>query len=114
MTEAMVMPMSYVAIDEEEMTYLDGGYQVYINWSGVHLKLTGSETSQLLNDASWGAQIAGAAIAYFINTGAGVIYSVVVGTYGWLMSRMNRNNSGVTLNWSLRTWNPLPSVTDNW
>lgn len=28
MTEAMVMPMSYVAIDEEEMTYLDGGFAI--------------------------------------------------------------------------------------
>lgn len=97
-TSALQFPSHYVPLTEEEMTYVNGGYTVTKNWHSITLKLTGKETAQFLSDASWAAGIVVAATGLGGGVAAAVVGSILCGS-GLVISRMNKNNSGVSFVW---------------
>ena len=112
------MPSNYVGIGANEMEYVEGGYYRVTKWWGVGIHLDGSETAQFLSDASWAAVAICGAIG-IANVFAGGVAAMAIGTEGFIMSRCNRNNSGVTLMWNWTQMagimtNPLPTVIDNY
>ncbi len=112
----LVMPSSYAVMSEDEMTYVEGGYTVTKNLTGIHLRMSGTETAQFLSDASW-ATVTLCSVLGAAQPVAGAVVGAVCGIYGLMISRMNANNSGVTFHWnwpSIVTLNPIPGVTDNY
>ena len=95
---------------------LCGGYTVTKNLTGIHLRMSGTETAQFLSDASW-ATVTLCSVLGAAQPVAGAVVGAVCGIYGLMISRMNANNSGVTFHWnwpSIVTLNPIPGVTDNY
>lgn len=110
----LVMPTKYILINNEEMLYLDGGVKPKAHWWGISIKLSGKETAQFLGDAGWAAS----ALTSLVGLAGGVAsiaVGTILGTYGFVISRMNSNNSGVTFKF---TWaqivSGIPSIVDNY
>lgn len=55
----LVMPSSYAVMDEEEMTYAEGGWRIDVKWWGYNVYLTHSERVKLTD----GQIVAGLATA---------------------------------------------------
>ena len=113
---ALVMPSRYAVMDEKEMMYVEGGYTVTRNITGIYLRLTGKETSQFLSDASWAA-VSICAATGLAGAAAAAVVGGIIGVYGFTISRMNSNNSGVTFYWdwqNLISVNPIPKIKDNY
>jgi len=111
----LVLPSSYAVMDEEEMTYVEGGVSTNVYWWGISIRLDGNETSAFLSDAGWATGILSAGLG-IASVAAGALCGVTLGVYGLMMSIMNRNNSGVTMRWS---WIDiarlaLPQIVDNY
>ena len=53
----LVMPKNYAVVDEEEMTYVDGGWCVDTHWWGWNLYLTHNETKKIFGGAEVNAVI---------------------------------------------------------
>lgn len=115
---ALVMPSSYAVMDEEEMTYVEGGWKKVTKWYGKGIKLSGKETSQFLSDSSWLAIPICALYGGFGSKVAGIIAAGIIGMGGYTISRMNKDNSGVTFMWNWTQLNlapgyKLPVIIDN-
>jgi uncharacterized membrane protein len=54
----LVMPKNYAVVNEEEMTYVDGGWCIERNWWGYNIYLTHRETVGLVLGTVTGAVIA--------------------------------------------------------
>ncbi|MDD6069930.1 MAG: hypothetical protein PUC12_03845 [Clostridiales bacterium] len=115
---ALIMPSSYAVMSEEEMTYVEGGWKRVKTWNGVGVRLSGKETSQFLSDYAFLTAMI-SCVAGCCNKIAGIIATILYSTYGLTISRMNRNNSGVTIMWTLSFLKTplgagLPRVYDNY
>lgn len=84
---ALVMPNNYTVVDEEEMTYVDGGAQVYLNRSCLNKAVclgigAGLSSSTGLNFIRIGMEIFAHAVLYLVGitgTVASVIYDNHIG-----------------------------------
>lgn len=61
--EALVMPKNYAIVNEDEMTYVDGGWCIERHWWGHNIYLTHKETLGLVLGTAASAVIAGLASA---------------------------------------------------
>ena len=106
---AMVLPSNYAVMDEEEMTYLEGGYNLAKTVYGIGIRLTGKETNYILGGDY---QILAAPIAALLGVAFGtasLIVSAAIAPYYFLIKRWNSNNSGVTF----VIGSSIPIVFDN-
>jgi len=44
----LVMPKNYAVVNEEEMTYVNGGFDIDVKWWGYYVYLNHSETQVLI------------------------------------------------------------------
>ena len=75
---ALVMPSSYVVMNEEEMTYVEGGVSVSVKWYGLAIGFTSRDLQGLSialatgSGASWLAAELGAPTLY-----GGITFSMI-------------------------------------
>ncbi|MBQ6039878.1 MAG: hypothetical protein IJL32_03750 [Oscillospiraceae bacterium] len=55
---ALVMPKNFATVDEEEMTYVDGGLSIQHEWWGFRLDLTAQECTDIAIAGGTGVTIA--------------------------------------------------------
>lgn len=111
---ALVMPSSYAVMDEEEMTYVEGGVSAKCKWWGVQITFSGREAEGLLwalttaSGAAWlAAELHAPTVVGGIGWGA-IAASLtvalgVVGGVNWL-----KKGKGFTYH---VTWNGLPWIS---
>jgi hypothetical protein len=94
MTKELLLPVGCQLMDEEEMTYVEGGKTVYHNSSGTITKFTGAETERMLNDTAY---VGAALAAAFGFTSAGPTIALLVALISGMLYLMNRDGSGVSI-----------------
>jgi len=94
----MVMPKNYAVVTEDEMTYVDGGYEKEYHLWGIYYTFTHAETKTLINSLIAGA--AGCTI------GGLYVGTAVFGAYSQIIRNMDEGN-GVHIK---QFWNGLMLV----
>ncbi len=57
-TMALELPNCLVDIDRDEMEYVDGDFNVSVNWYGVNISFSGYETQMIIKAVNVGAGVA--------------------------------------------------------
>ncbi len=76
--EALVMPKNYAVVNEEEMTYVNGGWCIETHWWGCNLYLTHEERRSLTNKS-----IAASLKAAIFSSGIGAAVIAALGSWIW-------------------------------
>ena len=107
---ALVMPSNYAVMNEDEMTYVDGGVSARIRWWGIQITLTGRDAEGLCWALGFGSGAAWLAaelhaptvvggIAWGVIAASLAVATSAVGGINWLKKgkgfTFNRNWSGI-------------------
>jgi len=104
----LVLPNNYVALEQEEMMYLDGGrsfQRVTQHWWGMRMYMTQAQSrnmAHVANQVSVGATGLGALTAKFTG-GASLVMSAITVTVAQLLrNSLNHHTTsrGVVLSWA--------------
>lgn len=107
---ALVMPNNYAVVDEEEMTYVDGGVDASIKWWGVRLSLSEHETDVYCSTLNWcggGTALAGV-ISGIPTAGTATLVLGIISAGFWFESGTvnlldaigHRNGVYIDINWA--------------
>ena len=110
--EALVMPKNYAIVNEDEMTYVDGGWCIERHWWGHNIYLTHSECQALISDCTavsyslkliftkgtWLASLALSAVKYMLKfsddgNGVRIRFTFAVYTGMFSLSRSEEKNT---------------------
>ena len=104
--EALVMPSSYALMEQEEMTYVEGGGTPTIQWYGVYWELSNTQVDTICKAANLGAGAAGVlsalsamGVVTTIGSAPAALVSAALWTYGAGLDLMNHlgGNKGLKL-----------------
>ena len=114
---ALVMPSSYAVMEQEEMTYVEGGGTPSVQWYGVYWELSDAQVNTICKACNFGAGAAGVlsalsamGIVTSIGTAPAALVSSVLWTYGAALDLMNHlgGNKGLKLR---AYWNGTSTIT---
>ncbi|MBO5089771.1 MAG: hypothetical protein J6C27_02520 [Clostridia bacterium] len=91
----LVMPSNYAVVNDNEMEYVEGGYKKWSSGAFRFVKLNGAETDKYLSKFSYRSVIYSALFG-FVNTALGIAVSLGCALYNNVISKYNKNDSGVT------------------
>jgi len=115
--EALVMPSNYAVMDEEEMTYVEGGAKPSVMWYGVYWQLSNAQVNRICKACNLGAGAAGVlstlsamGVVTAIGSTPAALVSAVLWTYGAALDLMNDlgGNKGLKLR---VYWNGTSTIT---
>ena len=109
----LVMPREFAVMDEEEMTYVEGGISSKRKWWGIQVVLSGTEAAAFaFGETAFGFVLG--AILSIPSKVARLLISAIGRLRGAWINYLNRDNSGVYINftWANIAGMVIPPVTN--
>ena len=79
---ALVMPSSYAVMNEEDMTYVEGGMSAKVKWYGIYVHLSNKDVGYITDLCSVGGG-ASTVLSAVAKTGVGTKYAAIVAGVLW-------------------------------
>ena len=106
---ALVMPNNYAVVNEEEMTYVEGGFSISSKWYGFRVTLSDHEAEVISNASNFAA--AAALMCGFSGQAVPAAVSAACWLFSAEISLVNSfRHKGVTINITTLTGTPTVVV----